>query len=758
MKQLLLLCVLVCSMPILMAQSYEKKYGTELFKVIKKEKKFDFSINGALQKKVGKGKEPATEIKEAVTEYLISKYADQIPAILKFSDAFASAATNMTGYKAGDIMSTKTLAGGSKLTVAYKADADYIFFVDDGKADSEPITLLSKNEGGYQYHSADISGKPAAKKLFAEELAEIVKFVSERKDITLPEIQVQSTASAKMIVFKNQQSPNTIEITEEQFGKLKGGEVSNSEGVITYAIKNGSGQKNDPATTKTPEGELSLGKKNLQIGKQVYVYDLIKKDDDFFVKLCGPQVKKDEKDPTKEFVSNVEKTCSTSTSKISDIEELKDFQIITDDAVKKLNAWVDVSNDDYKKKIEALHNYYKDALSKQKEKEKKEKDDQAFRKNSHLKEIEEEKKTFTAVGIIELPNDKMINLYFSDANGNLTSVEQVQIDSVDFSIEEGALPLRRLIVYTAKGIYTNQHEPIPINKLNGSRRVDALTNVNGEDGYLRAAEVLKIPKDITYVPDDIYDVMLTAANPKKVLHAASDLNSMINFSLYSDLAGLLGRRANALVMTDVSGRFLTNTGNFSLNRMIVVPFQFIDASISISKFDSRFKSLDSSNIKLGQTSAGDTIDRMQLMQTAWLKGCIKLNLFSTKFKMGQALRLNFGSRINVINADSFYRKERDIYLFEYFPELAYSISRVKNFGMDMSIRYIVQRLAGREPFANKGWEKVVNPHVAFFYYPFDNPGSTIYLRFNYFANTKENSNNFYQLQFGWKTGLDFSKK
>ena len=120
--------------------------------------------------------------------------------------------------------------------------------------------------------------------------------------------------------------------------------------------------------------------------------------------------------------------------------------------------------------------------------------------------------------------------------------------------------------------------------------------------------------------------------------------------------------------------------------------------------------------------------------------------------------MNVGLRINIINADSFYRKQQDILLFEYFPELTYTVRKLKNFGMEMSIKWIQQRLADKENFSNKNWESIFNTQIAFYYYPFNNPSSTIYLRFNYFANKIKDANNFYQLQFGWKTGLKLNSK
>jgi len=258
-----------------------------------------------------------------------------------------------------------------------------------------------------------------------------------------------------------------------------------------------------------------------------------------------------------------------------------------------------------------------------------------------------------------------------------------------------------------------------------------------------------------YVPDDT-TIFLTPAKRGKTLSATSNLNSLINVSLYTDLAGLLGRRANGIINTDVSGKFIINTRN--LINWDFTPLAFVEGNIVLSKFDSKFKSLDSSFIKLGKNGERDTVDRMQLIQTAWLKGSIKFNLFSYRFFYYQNLYVNIGTRINVVNGDSLFRKDRDIIFFDYYPEVIYSINKLRNFGMDISLRWLQQRVADKEPFANNGWESVFNPQIAFFYYPIANQSNKIYLRFNYFANSKKDANNFYQLEFGIKSDLKLGAK
>jgi hypothetical protein len=361
-----------------------------------------------------------------------------------------------------------------------------------------------------------------------------------------------------------------------------------------------------------------------------------------------------------------------------------------------------------------------------------------------VKATNPDEKTEALVAHTELVKDSLAVLY--DSNG--IKVKTVKIDSVKYTIEAGKIVRKLLRVYTPEGVFTNKKAPISIATIE-DRSGDRLWHVY-DNYYVFFGDVMTGESN-GYVPDDIEDVLLTRAKPKKNLSAASNLNSLINFAFYTDLAALLGRKPNGLINTDISGRFITNTRNI-YNRDWTL-FSYIESNVVLAKFDSRFKSLDSNYVKIGKAGQKDTVDRMQLMQVAWLKGSMKFNLLSLRFFSHQYLHINIGARINIINADSFYRKETDIIYFDYYPEVLYSINRLKNFGMDISLKWLQQRIADREAFSNKRWESIFNPQIAFFFYPSANPTNSIYLRFNYFANRDKNAKNFYQFQFGWKTGL-----
>lgn len=370
---------------------------------------------------------------------------------------------------------------------------------------------------------------------------------------------------------------------------------------------------------------------------------------------------------------------------------------------------------------------------------------------NRLTALENEKVTYTDVGTVSLRDTAgKIKIHRPDG-----SVFESEIDSVVLVIKDGQLMRKQLLVKTKHDYFWNHQAPISVNRIN-ERGGDELAekNMPYKDNYLLLGEVLEYIGD-GYVPDDT-TIVLTPSKKLQKLSATSNLNSLINFALYTDLTGLLGRRANGIINTDVSGKFITNTRNWPHN-FDITPLAFIETNFVLSKFDSKYKSLDSSSLT---GVAKDTIDRMQMMQTAWFKGSVKINLLTWRFFYYQNLCLNVGSRINVVNADSLFKKEkeRDILFFDYYAEAVYSISKLRNFGMDLTLRQIVQRVADKEPFANKGWQWIFNPQISFSYYPVENRNSRIYLRFNYFANRNKDANNFYQLQFGIKSDLKLGSK
>jgi len=572
----------------------------------------------------------------------------------------------------------------------------------------------------------------------------VIKIDKEKMNATLfkdtsREIILQNLFNKFIKDRKDEQSKEEIKVKKEEEDKKKNAEEKKKEKEENEEAKNKDPLKPAESNSLT----IDTFTRRLTIDSSYVIY-FAKKAEKLVLTICNETGEKEKPQPC--YIQAIDEAISgTDFKNIFKILLQKHYAkpLALDEGidVKIANIYTDWKADKVKK--ETLANEKK--LAEEKSEKQKKFDDR-------LAETGNEAITYTGVGTISLRDSTgKIKIYKPDGS----ILKETKIDNVQFVIEDGKMMRKQLYVKTRDGYFLNKDAPIPISRINerGKDKLGRL-NIPNDSTFIRLGELFEYTGN-GYVPDDT-TIFLTPAKRGKTLSATSNLNSLINVSLYTDLAGLLGRRANGIINTDVSGKFIINTRN--LINWDFTPLAFVEGNIVLSKFDSKFKSLDSSFIKLGKNGERDTVDRMQLIQTAWLKGSIKFNLFSYRFFYYQNLYVNIGTRINVVNGDSLFRKDRDIIFFDYYPEVIYSINKLRNFGMDISLRWLQQRVADKEPFANNGWESVFNPQIAFFYYPIANQSNKIYLRFNYFANSKKDANNFYQLEFGIKSDLKLGAK
>jgi hypothetical protein len=259
---------------------------------------------------------------------------------------------------------------------------------------------------------------------------------------------------------------------------------------------------------------------------------------------------------------------------------------------------------------------------------------------------------------------------------------------------------------------------------------------------------------IVYPADEEILLSFTDKRSADTLELSADLNNMIDLSVYTDLLGVLGDKPNGLIQTEIAGNFISNTGNFPKTNLTF--HHFIRPYLRLARFDSKFRSLDSTHVK--KTGKGDSVNRTYLNQIAYMQAGIKMNLFKWGVGTNQTLMINGGAEINLVNADSIYRQ--DLTYFNYYGEFSYTINRVKNFGMDAGLRMMWQRLSDgtREvEIVNRGFQKIFTTQATLYYYPTGAPTSRMYFRFAYFDNLDESKYNFSQFQVGYKTSLKLKK-
>jgi hypothetical protein len=254
------------------------------------------------------------------------------------------------------------------------------------------------------------------------------------------------------------------------------------------------------------------------------------------------------------------------------------------------------------------------------------------------------------------------------------------------------------------------------------------------------------PDDTTFVLNDDH--------PKQILVAASSLNNLLDVSIYTDLLGLLDHKPNGLIQTEIAGNFQSNSA--ILPNTDIGFHNFMRPYVRLSKLDSKYASLDSSNIKPGPDKK-DTVNRTYLNQISYLQAGILMNIVRFGIGINQTIYVNIGADVNLVNTDSLYKQ--DITFFNYYPEIAYNIVRLNNFGMDLTLRFLNQFLGGssKDKFVNNTGIWIFKPQATLYYYPSKDISKKLYLRFNYYANWSDNHYNFTQFQLGYKTNLSFKK-
>ena len=337
-----------------------------------------------------------------------------------------------------------------------------------------------------------------------------------------------------------------------------------------------------------------------------------------------------------------------------------------------------------------------------------------------------------------------------------TEIRKSKVKRIEITFEHGAIGRRLLRVEMEDGsVFFNKQAPINLPRI-FVRKKDCIYRYDSrsavKDEYIELGDVL----DYHYFGKFNYpadgNITLSTDKLRDTLRVGSSINSLLDVSVYTDLLGLLGNKPNGILQTEVAGNFISNTANIKNTDFIF--HNFMRPYIRLSKFDSKFKSLDSLNIKAG-ANLKDTVNRTYLNQISYFQGGLMLNIVRVGLGVNQLIYLNAGADINLVNSDIIYKK--DIVFFNYYPELNYTITRLKNFGMDCSLRFLRQRVGENSPFVNREAIWIFKPQMTIYYYPSKDASNKVYLRMNYFDNLKDSGDNFPQFQLGFKTNLKSNK-
>lgn len=334
----------------------------------------------------------------------------------------------------------------------------------------------------------------------------------------------------------------------------------------------------------------------------------------------------------------------------------------------------------------------------------------------------------------------------------------IKIDSVFIRLEDGVISRRGILV---KAINTTTKKVLYFRNLKASIDLSKneyeynhklyLDNNKTSKEYILFGNLLKYTFSGKFCYPDNGEYYVTQKEKVAKVYNKITLRDILNISIFSDVLSLLGRRANGIIQTEVSANFITNTRNAKEGDFVW--WSHTSPYFSFAIFDSKFQQIDTVNASIKKINGKDSINRLYLHQIAYIRTGIKVNICRRSFWPNEQLQFNVGAEMSLTNADSIYKK--DIVMVNYYPEILYKVNRMENFGMEASIKYIVQVAAKSLNFFNDKPIFIFNPQVTLYYYPFSNPENRIYFKYAHFAEmfTKGKNSNYPQIQFGYKTNL-----
>ena len=399
---------------------------------------------------------------------------------------------------------------------------------------------------------------------------------------------------------------------------------------------------------------------------------------------------------------------------------------------------------------------YTSFLAKQQPKEPAANEQQLVIINKKLEELFSEKAKKMKIGYFKLVDSLVTIRRIEKGKKEHIIVRKAKIESVEIVLYNGAIRKNGLKVVLDDGkVYRNKYSPVTLYRLDKMKGEDLFVDHKRDDssGFVIAlGDVINYIYNgkFTYPSDQVVDL-----NPKKMVDSIfveSTISELLDVNIFSDMLALVGRKANGIIQTQVTGTFLTNTNRTFKNTDMVL-HNFTKAYFRLSKYDSKFGQLDSNNNQRDKVDS--VVNRLYLNQIAYLQAGVKVNLLRIGLGNNQQFLLNAGAEISLTNADSIYNK--DLITVNYYPELEYTVSRLDNFGLEASVKYLWQHAAENSPFKNKERICILNPQVTIYYFPFSNPNNKIYVRYAHFAQIGDGKYNYPQFQFGFKTNL-FGKK
>ena len=330
--------------------------------------------------------------------------------------------------------------------------------------------------------------------------------------------------------------------------------------------------------------------------------------------------------------------------------------------------------------------------------------------------------------------------------------DSLEVERVEICITNGMMGRARIIFKNNMVYETQRKDAKQLNKLNAFITTIGLfdkRDFNIPKFHLSDAIVYLDELDKTnYLPKDEL-ITLTPDDKEKKLVIQTDLNSHIDFRVYSDMLALFGKEGNGLVQSEVSSRIPLNTRIYGKNISI---FNYAEPLFKLSKFDNQFKSQE-----ITDSVKPFKIDGLKLNQLAYIELGCKINLFKATIFQHTFDILNVG--LDFKYSDVYFKKTnslKTLNTFAFYVESRVQLLKYKNFGMETGLQGYFQKVQDSSIELFNVWDPYLIFDFSLFYHPNANPLNMIFVRFKNVSTGL--ATDFYSvLQFGYKSRLSFKK-
>lgn len=355
------------------------------------------------------------------------------------------------------------------------------------------------------------------------------------------------------------------------------------------------------------------------------------------------------------------------------------------------------------------------------------------------------------------PSTEVLNSIDKIAEVDYPRSRREEIDSVEISITEGVINHVRVVLKNDLRIFETE-STIPLLDFHIRAAGVRLQNVIDGGEFINLNEVLMYLQkhNGSTIPDDAHVVLrYNKFERGRNLYESVDLNSNIEFKIFSDLLGMFGQASNGLVQTELSSRFPFFNIYFTRGSFGGTSFlSYMEPSFKYSRFDDKFSSVP---ISASQTPyIISSVEQLRMNQQSFINLGLKVNYLKLNYR-SLFIEFNFGFTYDFVNVLPPQTQEKQLSnMFGLYGEWRGGIFKSKNFGLTYSFQYLAQRINVTQLQVDTNQTAIyIKPNLMLYYNPKGNASNRIFLRFQAMTDA-ESLDSFSTLQLGYTSKLSIS--